>query len=86
MEIRKLTQNDLDQYKEIRLEGLKNNPSFFGSCFEEEKAMDTPLWINKIIENKNHCSFGLFVSNKLTSLITLNFETKEKRKHCINIT
>ncbi len=86
MEIRKLTQNDLEQYKEIRLEGLKNNPLFFGSSFEEEKAMNINLWLNKITENNDHCSFGLFVSNKLISLITLNFETREKRKHCINIT
>lgn len=86
MEIRKLTINDLDQYKEIRLEGLKNNPYFFGSSFEEENALSSSLWIKKIIENNNHCSFGLFISNKLISLLTLNFETREKRKHCINIT
>ncbi len=41
MEIRELTESDVEAFQAIRLEGLQLNPEAFGSSYEEQK--DRPL-------------------------------------------
>ncbi|MCY1150958.1 MAG: N-acetyltransferase [Sphaerochaetaceae bacterium] len=82
MEIRELTIDDLRSYKQIRLEGLKNNPTFFGSSYSEETKLSTQQWQERLKKQPNKLNLGLFYDNKLVSIISLIQETKEKRKHC----
>jgi ribosomal protein S18 acetylase RimI-like enzyme len=82
MEIRELTINDLKSYKQIRLEGLKNNPTFFGSGYEEESKQSNNEWIEKLKKHSHRINFGLFYDNELVSILSLIQENKEKRKHC----
>ena len=38
LRIERLTERDVVGYQEIRLEGLRAHPEFFGASFEEEEA------------------------------------------------
>ncbi len=85
MEIRELTIDDLKSYKQLRLEGLKNNPTFFGSDYLEESRLTTEQWQERLKKQPNKLNLGLFYDDKLVSIISLIQETKEKRKHCATI-
>lgn len=58
MLLRKLTENDLDLYKEIRLEGLQESPSSFGSSYEEEILYTKSDWL-KFFESDLFGTFDL---------------------------
>ena len=49
--IKKLNSDDLEQYKKIRLELLKNEPRNFGSSFEEESKFDHDMWKNRLTKD-----------------------------------
>ena len=42
--IKKLTVEDADKYREIRLKGLETDPQSFGSTYEEEAIKDEEYW------------------------------------------
>ena len=47
IKIKKLDKSDWKQYKEIRLEALKNDPSAFGSSYYEESKRNDEDWQKK---------------------------------------
>lgn len=46
--IRKLTEEDADKYREIRLKGLETDPQGFGSNIEEESQKDDEFWKRRL--------------------------------------
>lgn len=84
MEIRILDPIDAAIYREIRLEALKANPEAFSSSYTEEKDYPLENFENRL--NFGHFfTFGAFVENKLTGVVTLILETRSKTKHRANI-
>jgi RimJ/RimL family protein N-acetyltransferase len=64
-EIRLLTPADAESYRDIRLEGLRQNPEAFGSTFERENAM--PLaWFAERIANVS--IFGAIAEGELVGV------------------
>jgi RimJ/RimL family protein N-acetyltransferase len=64
-EIRLLTADDAERYRDIRLEGLRQNPEAFASTFERESAM--PLaWFAERIANLN--IFGAIAEGELVGV------------------
>jgi len=64
-EVRLLTPGEAALYRDIRLEGLKQDPEAFSSTFERENAM--PLdWFETRIVNGN--IFGAFVDDALVGV------------------
>jgi GNAT superfamily N-acetyltransferase len=61
-EIRLLTADDAERYRDIRLEGLQRNPEAFGSTFERESAMPLPWFAERIIKGN---VFGGFTAGEL---------------------
>lgn len=84
MEIKILEPKDAVIYREIRLAALKSNPEAFSSSYAEE--IDYPL---ETFENRltigHFFTFGAFVDDKLSGVVTLIIETKVKTKHRANI-
>ena len=78
--IRKLTINDVTEYKAIRLELLKNEPSSFGSSFEEEDSFDFSMWTNRLTK-KNISAFGAFNNNELVGIVLGVMNPRKKIKH-----
>lgn len=82
--IRILNEKDVNESKKIRLEGLKNSPTNFGSSFEEESLFTNDIWESRL-SNKNAITFGAFIDIKLVGVITLILNTRIKTKHTAEI-
>lgn len=78
--IRKLDINDLHLYKEIRLELLKNEPSNFGSSFEEESMFEEQMWINRLTK-KEIIAIGAFDDQLLVGIVLGVLNPRQKLKH-----
>jgi ribosomal protein S18 acetylase RimI-like enzyme len=61
-EIRPLTPGEAALYREIRLEGLKQNPEAFASTFESESAMQLTWFEEQIVKGN---VFAIFVDGAL---------------------
>lgn len=84
MDIRLLKPLDAEDYRNIRLEALQNNPESFGSSYEEEK--ENPLETYKSrFQSDESFTFGAFENEKLVGVATLVKENKLKLKHKANI-
>jgi len=79
MDIRRLTQEDLEPFKKIRFESLKNNPISFGASFEEEEGYPDERFVKMLNED---IILGCFEENELIGVGGLFCsDTKVKRKH-----
>jgi RimJ/RimL family protein N-acetyltransferase len=64
-QIRPLTGADAPRYRDIRLEGLKQNPEAFSSSFEREKAMPLSWFEERIVKGN---VFGAFAADELVAV------------------
>ncbi|PWU03665.1 MAG: GNAT family N-acetyltransferase [Candidatus Melainabacteria bacterium] len=80
LRVRTLTERDLEEFRALRLRGLKEDPHAFGMSFEE--ASHTPLedW-NKLLSNE-HGSFilGAFAP-QLIGLVAFSRSPRIKTRH-----
>jgi len=78
--VKKLNKEDLEQYKEIRLELLKNEPINFGSSFEEESTFNEVMWENRL--SKDYLGvFGGFINGKIIGVALAVMNPRKKIKH-----
>ena len=81
--IRKLNIEDLNQYRNIRLELLKNAPTNFGSSFEEESQFDRKMWVNRL-SKETISVFGAFDTELVGIVLTVE-NPRSKMKHIASI-
>ncbi|QNF29937.1 GNAT family N-acetyltransferase [Metabacillus elymi] len=84
MDIRLLKPLDAENYRNIRLEALQNNPESFGSSYEEEKEIPLETYKSRFQSDESF-TFGAFENEKLVGVVTLVKENKLKLKHKANI-
>ncbi|MDQ0414002.1 ribosomal protein S18 acetylase RimI-like enzyme [Mesobacillus stamsii] len=84
MEIRKLTGEDAESYRTLRLEALLKNPESFSSSFEDENGNEAAHYRERL-ENALTYTFGAFDEDQLVGVVTLVPEGKVKLKHKANI-
>ncbi len=80
MEIKILEPKDAVIYRDIRLDALKSNPEAFSSSYAEEKEYPLENFENRLSFG-HFFTFGAFVDDKLSGVVTLIIETKIKTKH-----
>lgn len=85
MEIRQLTPLDAEEYLNIRLEALKNNPSSFASSFEESKHQTADKFKERFSTSAHSFTFGVFEKSELIGIGTLIRESLIKLNHRANI-
>lgn len=78
--IRILNMNDLQQYKQIRLELLQKEPCNFGSSFEEEHEFDEQMWINRLTK-ESILAIGAFYKDELIGIVLAVFNPRKKLSH-----
>ena len=83
-EIRILQAEDYLLYKDIRLELLKNHPTYFGSDEQEEKAFDDTTWKNRLSKDTVD-SYGVFNDGQLIGLAVVVYQPRRKMKHIANL-
>ena len=77
-ETRLLTCTDALAYRDIRLEGLHQNPEAFASTFEDER--DRPLdWFKELIMLSQ--IFGAFLAQRLVGVVGLRLHADAKLRH-----
>ena len=81
MLIRRLIPADATVFLALRLEGLRESPSAFGSSYEEER--DTPLSTieARLAADSGRNMFGAFVGDQLVGLVAVGRETALKIRH-----
>ena len=77
---RVLTIKDLNDYRRIRLELLRNHPTGFGSSYEEESEFNDEMWINRL--SKEHIyPYGAFIDDELVGVCLIVMNPRKKMRH-----
>ena len=79
--ISRLSEEEWEKYRDIRLEALKNDSIAFGSSFEEEKEREAAVWRSRIKD----ALFALNQNNEPVGLLAFLFNNRKKTKHRADI-
>ena len=85
MNVRKLLLSDAAAYTALRLRGLKECPTAFGTSYAEEKRRPASVFRDRLKPSLTTTAFGAFDGKILVGVATLVRETREKEKHKANI-
>ena len=80
IEYKVLTVNEVLDYKSIRLELLKNNPTNFGSSFEQESQFPNEHW-EKRLKNSNATTIGAYDGYEIIGICVIIENPRLKMKH-----
>lgn len=80
--IKKLSKDDWQIYKAIRIDALAKFPLNFGSTLEEEIARQDDEWMNLLVSN---IIFGVFDANKLVGCCGFAIFPNKKMQHKASI-
>ena len=78
VQIRSLTSADAASYRDIRLDGLRNNPEAFESTFERENAQPLAWFCDRLDSSQ---VFGAFRSTELLGIAGFVSRAGEKEAH-----
>jgi ribosomal protein S18 acetylase RimI-like enzyme len=76
--VRRLGAADLDAFRLIRLEGLRNDPEAFGSTFEKESSEPGQYFIERLSRS---AVFGGFAGDRLVGVAGFYFFEDTKSRH-----
>lgn len=82
--IRRLVEEDAEDYLALRLEALQNSPESFGSTYEEEKDQLADKYKTRF-QSQESFTFGAFEDDLLVGIITLVKEPRIKLRHRTSI-
>ncbi len=80
MIIKKLTKHDGEDYRQIRLEALYNNPDSYGTTYQEEATKTIHDFRDKIPVDNNFI-LGCYDDKKIIGIIKFHQESRIKTKH-----
>src|SRR5437762_538462 len=83
MKIRQLNQDDAASYQSLRLEGLKESPTAFGSSYQVEAGRTLPDVAARLQTSPESTTsvFGAFAEGRLVGIATLARTHAEKLAH-----
>lgn len=79
--IREAIDNDLQQYRKLRLESLKLHPEAFGRDYETESEVPLSEWRNKFIINSNDTIFVAQAGENLIGISGIKCSPSLKTNH-----
>jgi ribosomal protein S18 acetylase RimI-like enzyme len=80
IEIKKLPLERWEDYKNLRLRALKNEPRSFGSSYQEEVSLSKEVWLSRM----NNALFAL-KDDKPIGMVVYIFENRLNSKHIAHI-
>lgn len=80
MNIRRLTADDAEAVRAVRLEGLKNHPENFGADHDDEAAHPIEWWRVRMSRPAG-AGFGAWVGGELAGIISMGQEQGIKHRH-----
>jgi len=81
MQIRRLTPTDAAVFQKLRLAGLREEPSAFGSSYEEEKDFSASIIEGRLAMRSDSGPFGAFERDNLVGVVALGRESMNKLSH-----
>jgi ribosomal protein S18 acetylase RimI-like enzyme len=81
MIIRKLTEDDAEDYRQIRLEALYKNQDSFGTTYNEEAIKTIEQFRHRIPVNNNNFILGCFENKELIGIVAFHQESRIKLRH-----
>ena len=78
IQVRQLTPEDAESFREIRLEALRTNPEAFGSVYEAEKDAPVSKYAAWMTSSR---LFGAFQGKELVGIVALTFLEGSKESH-----
>lgn len=81
MKIKKLTKDDVDDYRNIRLEALYNNPDSFVTMYEEEATKTIDRFRERIPVDNNSFILGVYQNKDLVGIVAFDRESRIKVRH-----
>jgi ribosomal protein S18 acetylase RimI-like enzyme len=81
MQIRRLLPSDATSFQDLRLRGLVESPTAFGSSYEEEVDRSIPSVAESLAEDSGRNLFGAFMGNELVGVIGVGREDGLKESH-----
>lgn len=85
MHIRRLGPADGAAYRQLRLLGLLESPSAFGSCHEQEVERPVADFEAALEEGSGRQVFGVFVGTELVGMVAFDREAGRKEQHRAHI-
>jgi len=80
IEINKLPLERWEDYKNLRLQALKNEPRSFGSSYQEEVSLSKEVWLSRM----NNVLFAL-ANDKPIGMVVYIYENRLNSKHVAHI-
>lgn len=81
MDVRVLTEEDVNDFREVRLKGLKTDSSAFGSTYERENNFTTEKFKQRLESSDSKFVVGGFIDKKLVCIATFIRNSGQKDKH-----
>ncbi|CAD2081817.1 GNAT family N-acetyltransferase [Jeotgalicoccus coquinae] len=81
MNVRVLTEEDVNDFRELRLKGLKTDSSAFGSTYERENNFTTEKFRQRLESSDSKFVVGGFCDEKLVCIATFIRNSGQKDKH-----
>jgi Acetyltransferase (GNAT) domain len=81
MQIRRLLPSDAVAFQDLRLRGLLESPTAFGSSYEEEVNRSIPTIAESLAEDSGRNMFGAFIGNELVGVVGVGRESALKENH-----
>ncbi|WRN01198.1 GNAT family N-acetyltransferase (plasmid) [Staphylococcus aureus] len=81
MNIRILNKNDVNEFRELRLKGLKTDATAFGSTYERENGFTLEKFKTRLEESDSKFVVGGFDDGSLVCIATFIRKDGEKDKH-----
>ena len=85
MNIRVLCPEDIDAYKNLRLEGIEESPSSFWASYAEESNCPLEQMQNRLVATPHQVIFGVFDNGQLIAMAGFRREQIAKIEHRGNI-
>ena len=80
MNIRRLTADDAEAVRDVRLEGLKNHPENFGADHGDEAAHPIAWWRARMAHPAG-AGFGAWIDGELAGIISFGQAPEKKHRH-----
>ena len=81
MKIRRLLPSDASAFQALRLAGLHEVPSAFGSSYEEEENLPVSVIEGHLVVKSDRGLFGAFENDSLVGIVALGRESMNKLAH-----
>lgn len=81
MIFRRLAPSDVAEYRRLRLYGLRESPSAFGSSFEEESKRPPKAFVTRLENSDEKWTIGAFSGKRLIGVVTLARDASLKGRH-----